>query len=488
MRPFHTFGTLKARHLASALLALAAVAACGDSTGPAPAPPALSVVNGVPKPTGLVGMTVLLQGTNLGTTSGKVLFTPAAGGTAIEATIATPADWTDSFVLTTVPNGTAPDAKITVVTAGGTSNAVPFALISNAAFSPSTITWTRTTDLPTALQGLGAAYVPVSSGSTKANYVFTVGGADATNKATSLVYRSQAQANGSLGAWTTVAALPQSRAYHTTVAATAFTAALDTATTAGYLFAIGGVDAAGQTVNTVYSGKVALDGSVTAWQTTTALPVALHSAAGALFRGYVYVVGGSGATDAPVATSYRAAVNADGTLGAWEILAPLPTATSYLALAQFGPYLYAVGGDNGTVPAVLNTSSTTESAAVYQATIDLRTGSLTSSGWSTLTSMTKARSKHVTVAAGGALLTSSGVYGGAAGSSENSYATLNANGSVGSWQGATGTNLIANVAGYSLYNAAALSFADASGKGHVVVIGGADRAAPGKASAAVIYY
>jgi hypothetical protein len=102
--------------------------------------------------------------------------------------------------------------------------------------------------------------------------------------------------------------------------------------------------------------------------------------------------------------------------------------------------------------------------------------------------MGKARSKHSTLAAGGALLTSSGVYGGSAGSSENQYANLNADGTVGSWQGATGVNTIAGLLGYSLYNQAAVSFVDASGHGHVMLLGGADRATAGKASAAVVYY
>ena len=35
---------------------------------------------------------------------------------------------------------------------------------------------------------------------------------------------------------------------------------------------------------------------------------------------------------------------------------------------------------------------------------------------------------------------------------------------------------------------AAISFVDASGKGHVLVLGGAKRASPGRASAAVVYY
>ena len=380
------------------------------------------------------------------------------------------------------------DAKITVQTAVGTSNAVPFSLVSSAAFSPSTIAWARTTDLPAALQGLGAGYVPVTTGTVHPSYVFTVGGADATNAAVVSVYRAQVQASGALGAWTTMTALPSARAYHTLAAATAYTAPIDTTTTAGYLYAIGGVDATAQTVSSVYVTRISPDGGVGAWQTTTALPVALHSAAAAVFRGYLYLVGGAGATNAPVATVYRAAVNTNGTLGAWETLAALPQATAYLSLAQFGPYLYAVGGDAGSTAAVLNISTGTETANVYGATISVRDGTLASPGWTALSAMNKARSKHSTLAAGGALLTSSGVYAGSPGSSENSYATLNSSGTLSSWQGATGTNTIAAVLGYSLYNQAALSFADATGLGHVIIIGGADRGAPGRASAAVIYY
>jgi hypothetical protein len=483
------------RHRAHVLRAAVAAsllfgAACGGGdTAPVQSAPTLTVVNGVPHPTGLVGMTVAIQGAHFADAAhGKVLFTPT-GGAAIQATIATAStDWTDAFVVTTVPAGITGDAMITVQTAAGTSNAVPFSLVSSAAFSPSTIVWTRTTDLPAARQGVGAVYVPVTTGTTHPSYVLTVGGADATNTAVSTTYRSQVQASGALGAWTAMPALPAARAYHTVVAATAYTAPIDTTTTAAYVYAIGGVDAAGQASSTVYFAKMAPDGTVGAWSTTTALPAALHSAAGAVFRGYVYLVGGAGNTNVPVATAYRAAVNADGTLGTWQALAPLAQPTAYLSLAQFGPYLYAVGGDNGTTAPVLNTSTGTESSAAYQATINLRDGTLSSAGWTVLTAMSKARSKHATLAAGGALLTSSGVYSGAAGSSENTYATLNPDGTIASWLGATGTNTIASLLGYSLYNEAALSFADATGVGHVIVIGGADRATPGKASAAVIYY
>lgn len=486
--------TRRTERLAAAVLLAAStlLTACGGdgSTAPKQGPPSLSVVNGVPLPTGLVGMTILIQGTNLGDAAhGKVLFTPAAGGTPVQATIAnTSTDWTGSYVVTTVPQGVDANTNITVQTAVGTSNAIPFSLVSNAAFSPSTITWARANDLPAALQGLGAAFVPGKTGGVRPNTVFTIGGANATNVATTTVYAAPVQGNGSLGTWTTPAALPQPRAYLTAAAATAYTAAIDTATAAAYLYAIGGVDATAQAAATVYVAKVGTDGTLGTWAATTPLPAAIHSAGATVFRGYVYVAGGADNTNAPVANAYRAVVHADGTLGAWEPLAALPQAAAYLTLAQFGPYLYAVGGDAGTTVAVLNTATGTETANVYRAAINLRDGTLTSAGWSATTAMGKARSKHSTLVAGGALLTSSGVYGGAAGSSENQYAGINADGTVGSWQGATGVNTIASVVGYSLYNEAAVSFVDATGHGHVLLLGGADRATAGKASAAVVYY
>jgi hypothetical protein len=474
----------------AAAAALMLMTACGgNSTGPTHGgPPTISAINGAPKPSGFVGMAVAIQGTNFGDAAhGKVLFT-VSGGAPIQATIANAStDWSGTLIVATVPSGVTGNAQITVQTSGGTSNAILFTLISNAPFSPSTITWTATASLPSALTGLGAAVVPVPTSSAP-EYVFTIGGADTTGKATTIVYRSQVQASGALGAWTTsLTPLPQPRAYETTVAATAYNSGLDTTSTAAYLYAIGGVDATGQAVTSAYVAKVALDGSIGAWATTTALPTALHSAAGVAFDGYIYLTGGAGTTNAPVATAYRAAIHANGTLGSWQSAAALPQATAYHQMAIFGPYVYVVGGDNGTVTPSLNTSSGTETGNVYLAQINPRDGTLSAAGWTGVSAMGKARSKHSTLAAGGALLTSSGVYGGSAGSSENRYANLNADGTLASWSGATGTNTIAGIIGASIYNEAAVAYSDVSGVGHVLLLGGADRAT-GKALAFAVYY
>ena len=56
-------------------------------------------------------------------------------------------------------------------------------------------------------------------------------------------------------------------------------------------------------------------------------------------------------------------------------------------------------------------------------------------------------------AAGGSPFVSSGLYAAAAtGSSENTYATLSSDGTVGSFGGATGSNTLQSVGGVNLFN------------------------------------
>jgi hypothetical protein len=454
--------------------------------------PTVARVNGVTKPSGLVGMTVLIEGDAFGDSRhGKVFFAGTGNAAPIQATISDTAnDWTNNYIVTTVPAGVTSVSQITVQTATGTSSSVSFSLISGSTFSPSTINWTQTTALPQPLQGLGAAFVPAANASVStATYVFVVGGAaDQTNAATTSVYRAQSQQSGALSGWTpATTALPVARAYHATVAASAFTAALDTTTTEAYLYAIGGVDSSGTTVSTVYYSKVALDGSNGAWLPTTPLPAASHSASAVVFRGYLYVAGGANAQNAPTLNAYRAAVNADGTLGVWQPIAGLPSGAAFQALVNFGPYLYAVGGDGSSVAPMQGTTSGGEMSSAFLARVNLRTGDL-AAPWAPVSSMSKGRSKHNTVVGGGYLFTTSGVYAGSAGSSENTYSAINADGTLGSWNGATGTNTIGTLLGYDLYNETAISFVDAGGRGHVLVLGGAKREAPGRASAAVVYY
>jgi hypothetical protein len=471
----------------AALAAMTLLAACGSdkATGPAPlGKPVVTQVNGVTEPTGLVGMTVIIEGSSLGDSArGKVYFL-GNGGARIQAAAAR-AEWSNTFIIATVPTGTTDSSKVWVETTGGVSDTISFTLLSGGTFSPSNITWSAASALPQPLEGLGALAVRIGRGSAKGSWVYTVGGADAQNVAGNAVFRAQVMTNGSLGTWGAMTSQPTPRAYHALVAATPSTARIDT-TVAAYAYALGGVDATGATVGTVEFTRIGLDGNLSAWQSTTPLPAAVHNAGAVVFRGFLYVAGGASNTNQPTASAYRAEVHADGTLGSWQSVGSLPNPTAYHSMVSFGPYVYVVGGDNGTVAPAVNTMSGTETNLAYVGRIDMRTGALPS--WTAVNSMGKARSKGAVIAAGGALLATSGLYSGQAGSSENTYASIGADGALVSWNGATGSNTIDGVLGYALYNTAAVFFVDAQGGGHIMVLGGASRSASPQPSAGVVYY
>jgi hypothetical protein len=101
----------------------------------------------------------------------------------------------------------------------------------------------------------------------------------------------------------------------------------------------------------------------------------------------------------------------------------------------------------------------------------------------------KAVGKHTAVVAGGSALITAGLYTGATtGSTEESYAGLNPDGSTSAFNGATGANTIAAAGGGNPFNHAATGYLDATGAFHVLVVGGDDVNAPTKKHKGVFYY
>jgi hypothetical protein len=456
-----------------------------------PVVPVLQYVNGATKPSGNVGSTVIIEGKAFGDRqgAGQVLFSNGAGGT-IAAAIAGPTDWTNTFIVTTVPSGAA-SGDVVVHTGTGTSNALTFTVTTNATFSPSTISWTGTTALPVGLSGHGAAFAVVG-GASPINLVYVTGGADSTYAPRSGVYYATIGTNGQLSAWTTTAALPAAVAFHASVVATPANSRIKGG---GFLYVLGGAtDAAGAPTAAVYRGTLdSLTGAVTGWTTlTTTLPAAAHSLGAVIFRGDLYIAGGSTTGNAPVASVYRARIDSTGALGAWQTEPALPFGRAYHGFGQFGGYLYAFGGDSAAAtPNDSNyTNNGTKLSQVVYSKINLRTGDLVGTNWSLNTSaMTKAASKHTAVIAGGTVLVTGGLYSAAnTGSTEELYAQINADGTVGSFNGATGVHTILSAGGKNLFNHAALGYVDSNGVAHVLVLGGDDVNAPGKKRAEVWFY
>jgi hypothetical protein len=169
----------------------------------------------------------------------------------------------------------------------------------------------------------------------------------------------------------------------------------------------------------------------------------------------------------------------------------LPGPIAYHGLQSFGGYLYVIGGDAGTISPQDGPDAQGQSRSdkVLYARINLRNGELMN-GWSENSgSLGKTRSKHSALVAGGSMFVSAGLYSAAkTGSSENTYAQMNSDGSVGSFGGATGSNTLLSIGAGNLFNHAALSYVDGDGVAHVMILGGDDVNDPGLRSAKVFYY
>lgn len=473
---------------------------CGGGGGSTPPPPTITDINGGISGSGTVGSVFIIDGTNFGTLSSaasgySVDFRDATTNAVVaRATVDYAAgNWDNIYIKGTVPNGLTASTfyKVTVTTAGGTSKAVNFLVVASVSFSPSAILWSQASALPQAQQGFPAVVAPVFQSISTATgrtvsltgtYAYALGGntastTTANGKAQNVPNVSFNKMNDATGAlanvtWTSTTSLPDNRGFAAAVAATGFNSMVTGNKT--FLYVVGGLDGSGNAASTVYYAPLNADGSVGAWASTTALPKALFAEGAVVFNGRIYVAGGNDATGTPVANVYSAKINGDGTLGTWQALPNLPAARAYHQLLAAAGVLYVMGGDNAAVDPVTDSQSLSVQGSIYYNKINMQDGSL--AAWTTNTnSLTKNREKFSAVVAGGYVLVSGGLYNGSPGSSEQSYSTINQDGSLSSFNGATGTNTISGTTGgYDFYNQAGAYFVDKGGNPHVLIFGGGD--------------
>ena len=436
----------------------------GDATGPdePTGPPVVTSINGATQPTGPIGSTVIIEGSNFGGTQGssQVLFSTGSG--TIPAVVASANDWTSTFIITAVPAG-ASNGSVVVQTGLGTSAAMPFTITQNAAFSPSTISWSIATPLPVALSGHALAFAQIGSAS-PARFVYSIGGADNSSAPVSTVHLATVGAGGAVGAWTATTALPAPVAFHAVAVATP---ANSRVTGTGFVYVMGGAtDAAGTPTTIVYRGSVAIDGAVSAWtvirrcRRRSIPPARSSSTAMCTWR-----------AERPRRTPPLQRCTGLGSTRAagWDRgrrSPALPFPRAHFGFGTFGGYLYTFGGDSSAVAPHSGVAGKSIGDVAF-ARINLRTGDLEATGWTTGSDkLTKSQSKHTAVMAGGYILVTAGLYNGAAnGSTEESYSQLNADGTVSSFNGATGSNTIASlVSGGNLFNHSAVGYTDAAGR------------------------
>ncbi|MFA5139711.1 MAG: hypothetical protein WC728_10805 [Elusimicrobiota bacterium] len=148
------------------------------------------------------------------------------------------------------------------------------------------------------------------------------------------VYSAAMQADGSLGAWTALAALPEAVYTHTTV--------VD-----GTLYVLGGaVNGGSEMSDAVFYSRIREDGTLEPWGVTTSLPAPVSNHAAAVHAERLYVLGGWGGSG-PVDAVNSAHILSDKSLGVWESEPALPVPLYMHSTTVGGDTLYVSGGSNG---------------------------------------------------------------------------------------------------------------------------------------------
>lgn len=118
-----------------------------------------------------------------------------------------------------------------------------------------------------------------------------------------------------------------------------------------HLYAIGGMDGQGHYIRSVEYAPIHPDGNIGAWRTTSELNQGRFYLAAVALDNYLYALGGGsgerGNDNMPIASVERALVNADGSLGPWQVVGEMTTPRRGLKAVIHGRTIYALGGYNG---------------------------------------------------------------------------------------------------------------------------------------------
>ena len=220
-----------------------------------------------------------------------------------------------------------------------------------------------------------------------------------------------------------------SRYSHTTVVAN------------GFMYIVGG-----RNTTTFYTdvqfAPINDDGTVGTWQATSSFPTARADHKTVVSNGYMYNLGGcNGAT--PTTNTQYAAINANGTLGAWTNTTALPLARCEHAAVANNGYVYVIGG---------TADGTTGTSTVYRSTINVSTGALGT--WSTMSALNNIRKSGAeAVINNGYMYVLGGLTTAAVERAVSvEFAKINGDGTLGAWSYTTSLPDRREFAGVAAYN------------------------------------
>lgn len=270
----------------------------------------------------------------------------------------------------------------------------------------------------TVTSGTGALNTPVSStcATIYNGYVYMVGGYTTGSVASPIVQYAPIDSNGSLGAWNTTTALANGVANQCPVAYN------------GYIYTVG--TSGGGASNTVQYAQLSSSGGITgSWSNTSSLNTGREGEGMIAYGGYMYVVGGSVSGGTPTNSVEYAQINSSGTLGSWRATSSMGTSRNGSGAFVANGYIYAIGG----------TTSSGDTATTEYAPINTN-GSVGT--WVANTSFTPGTLSKSNVAYyEGYAYSVSGIVGGSRVSTAYSAAVNNGgSGTAGTWT-TNGTNL-----------------------------------------------
>ena len=168
-------------------------------------------------------------------------------------------------------------------------------------------------------------------------YVYVIGGNDGTS-ATSTVFRAKIARTGELSAWTTLDSLPGPRSHQAALVHD------------GAIWLVAGIagnpmgDA--KPLGDVLRAEIGKDGALGEWKTVSQLDTPFATHAAVVHEGFLYVIGGVEDNKTMSDRVLRAALGKDGTLGAWETTtATLPAPRAHVhQVPVLRDYLFSIGG------------------------------------------------------------------------------------------------------------------------------------------------
>lgn len=146
--------------------------------------------------------------------------------------------------------------------------------------------------------------------------------------------------------------------FHTLPAAVSQAAVAVTSTR---IYIIGGLDAAGTYLNTVYAAKINTDGTVGMFAAAGTIPITVAYCRAFVTSSRVYVMGGMSNGTTWISNTYYSPITNGVISGTWTAGVALGEVMAEFGVCSLGNYVYTLGGKNGT---------SSYSAKIYQGVID----------------------------------------------------------------------------------------------------------------------